>query len=454
MQSSIPWPAVPMPISLLTVFLHRQLMHVWNVPVRKISNKDGLLYNPVPNPVSFNRRHYSIIDSPNYVVSGKTDGDRCVFFATKDPDGIPINVLIDRRSRFYTIRAIAHSDVYKDIGTCLDGELVKAQDKDEHGNDVWHFVAFDAVCVKGESLILESSYARRLERAKDVIGELPEGLLSDCADGIDESCIDNIRKIAASGKIVPLPFNFSAVSDTVLNPKSMQFIPHIRLHVKEVYSMSTPYDSIQNALRTRRGWNNDGLIFTPLHAEIKMETHLGMIKVKEVSSNTVDFRIVVEKVPRQPERIVEFRYQKHGEEIDICRSDIFPFQGYNFCIKIDDSPALQTILARFRSDRSTFKHDTIVECTCELNINHENIVSDDCSDSDVGNGEEPSKDKNDGGADDDVIESNNLNVLRITVIRERHDKMHPNNWTTLLGTLDTIYTGIGCTELLAYFKNS
>lgn len=440
MQSKLSWPAVPVPISSLTVFLHRQLMHVWNIPVKKMSSKDGFLYNPVPNPVSFNRCHYKVIDSPNYVVAGKTDGDRCIFFATKDPDGIPVNVLIDRRTRFYTVNAIAHADIYKGLGTCLDGELVKSTD--DNGNNVWYYVAFDAVCVKGESLLLESSYAKRLEHASDVIGELPKELIRDANEGH----IDNIRKFVASGKIVILPFRFS---DTTSESVSMLNIPHIRLCVKQVYSMSTPYDSIKNALHAKCGWGNDGIIFTPLHSEIKTETHPGMIKVKDVRSNTVDFRLVVEKVLKQSERIIEFRYRKHGEEIDICHSEFFLFQGYNFCIQIIDNHVLQSILARFRSDRSTFKHDTIVECTCELHINDECAPSEECSDCDVDIDKHKEENKHGRSI---VDESTNVSVLRITVVRERHDKMHPNNWTTLCGTLDTIYTGIGCNELLSYFK--
>jgi len=110
----------------------------------------------------------------------------------------------------------------------------------------------------------------------------------------------------------------------------------------------------------------------------------------------------------------------------LCAGEGFPFIGYNLKVKVKNTAALQAILARFRSDRTRAVHDTIVECQCILDL-------------------EGSTES--GGEDSEPQES-----LTLAVWNERNDKAHPNSMTTLYGTLETLHTGIGCKEILEYFK--
>jgi len=129
---TLAWPAVPIPLSALSLHLHRIYMQMWNVPAsvytkveREGSTPSGMrMYNPVPNPVSFKRKHFHLLKSQDYVVAEKTHGQRCALMLTRTREGAPVNVLIDRKCNFYSVNLVAHKALYKGLGTCFDGELV------------------------------------------------------------------------------------------------------------------------------------------------------------------------------------------------------------------------------------------------------------------------------------------------------------------------------------------
>jgi len=426
-SQDLTWPAIPIPLSALSIHLHRSFMQIWNVPasVYTKSERDGTaaslrLYNPVPNPISFKRKHFHLLKSRDYVVAEKTHGQRCVLLLTRDPEGNPVNVLVDRKCHFYSVNVLAHADLYKGLGTCFDGELVRgyaepeeadgSKDKrrkkskkkeEEEAQKRWFLVIFDTLMIGGTSYMLESSYLRRLELAKQVLGI-----------GFDGT---NGRALAKEGRLVLLPFESKTASHSF-------HLPRLHLRVKPVFSMDHPVEAIRRALGLdpshHREWPTDGLIFTPVFMEVQKETHDKMIKVKELEANTIDFRLVVEKRPREKERLLEFRYKRHGKEEDICAGEGFPFIGYNLKVEVENTPALQAILARFRSDRSKAHHDTIVECQCKLKLDGED-----------------------------------QETLTLAVWHERPDKFSPNSMTTVYGTLETLHTGIGCKEILKYFED-
>ena len=90
---------------------------------------------PGPQPVSIERRHFSLLKRQPYLVSEKTDGVR--------------NFLVSNESGVFLVDRAFHTESVKirvPKGTLLDGELVKAK------NGRWLFMVYDAVQVKGEDL--------------------------------------------------------------------------------------------------------------------------------------------------------------------------------------------------------------------------------------------------------------------------------------------------------------
>jgi len=414
---TLAWPAVPIPLSALSLHLHRIYMQMWNVPAsvytkveREGSTPSGMrMYNPVPNPVSFKRKHFHLLKSQDYVVAEKTHGQRCALMLTRTREGAPVNVLIDRKCNFYSVNLVAHKALYKGLGTCFDGELVSGV-----GGETY-LVIFDTVMVGGVSLMLEPSYMKRLTLATRHVHAF------ESPKDVDEGVA---RAAARDEKISVLPY---------------KHLPPILLRVKPTFSLTSGGPAaIRAALHldaTDKRWETDGLIFTPAFQEIQKETHDKMIKVKDLEANTVDFRLVVEKRPKEKERLLEFRYRRHGKEEDICAGEGFPFIGYNLKVKVKNTKALQDILARFRSDRSKAVQDTIVECQCILDLEGHQ-TSDGSPKQDGKDEEEP------------CCES-----LTLVVWNERKDKAHPNSMTTLYGTLETLHTGIGCKEILEHFSS-
>lgn len=394
------WPALAVPLSGLSLHLHRIYMQMWNVPPAVYTKVEGdgpagtRLYNPVPNPVSFKRKHFRLLKSQDYLVAEKTHGQRCVLMMTRTREGAPVNVLIDRKCNFYSINLVAHASFYEGLGSCFDGELVQGFDS------IWYLVIFDTVMVAGTSFMLELSYPKRLEAATQALHQVRGKTLDP----------ENGRAAAALKKVTLLPYTAPGIS-----------LPPIFLRVKPTYPMDHPSASLRKALymdgSVTQEWPTDGLIFTPSFLEIQKETHDKMIKVKDLEANTIDFRLVVEKRPKEKERLLEFRYRRHGKEEDICAGDGFPFIGYNLKVIVQNNKALQEILARFRSDRTKAIQDTIVECQCILDLE--------------------GKESEDG-----------QETLTLVVWNERGDKGHPNSMTTLYGTLETLHTGIGSKEML------
>ena len=284
-----------------------------------------------------------------------------------------------------------------------------------------YLVVFDTVMVGGVSTMLETSYLKRLGLAKRHL---------HCF-----SSLEDVNEVEAR----------ASAKDERCCLLGYKDLPPILLRVKPTFSMENPANAIRSALhivetpqkrlrcskkktpktKVTSKWPTDGLIFTPSFQEVQKETHDKMIKVKDLDANTVDFRLVVEKRPKEKERLLEFRYRRRGKEEDICAGEGFPFIGYNLKVIVKNTPALQSILARFRSDRSKSIQSTIVECQCILDV------------------------EGNEAAEDEACQE----TLTIAVWNERKDKAHPNSMTTLYGTLETLHTGIGSKEILDYFQS-
>lgn len=152
-------------------FYWEALMQAWRVPARWAQREH---YFPGCNPCSLSRAHLPTLRASRYLLTLKSDGVRYALFLTMRREGGAVALLVDRSRTMYEIEVVAPEDYFVK-GTVLEGELVWQQ-PDEHR---LLFLVFDAVCLKGESL-LHLPFEARLAAATKCSYRSDE--LADAAD--------------------------------------------------------------------------------------------------------------------------------------------------------------------------------------------------------------------------------------------------------------------------------
>ena len=190
---------------------------------------------PGPQPVSIERRHFPLLKRQLYLVCEKTDGVRHLLASTDE--GV---FLVNRAFSIEKINVRVAKD------TLLDGELVKTK----AGKEGLHpdgkpavsrlFMVYDAVRVKGESLI-HKPLTERLEAARKVV------------------------KAIIKTANAPLEIRVKVMTDL----KDFSSFPDLN---------SFEYET-------------DGLVFTPVAEPIRVGTHETMFKWKPRERITIDFCI-------------------------------------------------------------------------------------------------------------------------------------------------------------------
>ena len=176
---------------------------------------------PGPQPVSIERRHFPLLKRQPYLVCEKTDGVR--------------HFLVSCESGVFLVNRAFHCDAVKirvPKDTLLDGELVQFKNKK------WGFMVYDAVIVKGESL-LNFPLNLRLEKARLVV----KGII----------------------KTASAPFE---------------------VKVKTLWPLGDPIPDLNSF-----DYETDGLVFTPVNEPIRMGTHETMFKWKPRERITIDFEL-------------------------------------------------------------------------------------------------------------------------------------------------------------------
>ena len=117
-------------------------------------------FHPGSNPCSIARADLPTLQRGTYSVALKSDGVRYALFLTTRPTSTPetpgpVALLIDRARNMYEVEVLAPEDYFAK-GTVLEGELVWRQ-PDER---LMHLLIFDAVCIKGESLMQRAFHER------------------------------------------------------------------------------------------------------------------------------------------------------------------------------------------------------------------------------------------------------------------------------------------------------
>lgn len=166
------------------------------------------------------------------------------------------------------------------------------------------------------------------------------------------------------------------------------------------------------ALKGCDDYRSDGLIFMPAHEPIRLACHPTMIKAKPLEENTIELRLEVQRSGGVRARaVLELMYSRAGKEFDIC-GDKFYFFGYALDVSLADSPALHAAIETAQASSDTHK-PCIVECHAALDVGKE--------------------------------------TLRLTVVKTRN-KDASNSHQTISRTLETIYHGVGCAELVGLLK--
>lgn len=186
---------------------------------------------PGCQPVSIERKHFSILCSQPYVVCEKTDGVRCMLLAFMF-EGRKTCVCLNRALDMFLCPLNFRKPVYEGNGTILEGEL--------YGEDT--FMIYDALIVSGKG-----------------VGHL--------------DFLDRLKHIEEFMKML-----------TVL-----KYDP-IKLRVKTFHALTDFKTFMEDYLPTVTQ-EMDGLIFTPVKTWVKTGTHETMFKWKPREQNTIDFQM-------------------------------------------------------------------------------------------------------------------------------------------------------------------
>lgn len=206
---------------------------------------------PGAQPVSFSRRHFSELASEDYYVCEKSDGLRCLMLLSAVDDGNgkeERTYLITRKGEVSWLQGFHVPASSKDlmgfqVGTLIDGELVKLRDENK-----MRFYMFDLLA-QGGKLLVDRDLNKRL------------GYLKACvADPFNELC-------------------------TKFPQETSQF--PFRIHMKP---MSEAF-RLEKVLQTPRDHLSDGLIFTSVEAPYMFGTDPKIVKWKPADENSVDFAL-------------------------------------------------------------------------------------------------------------------------------------------------------------------
>ena len=204
--------------------------------------------NPVSQPISLERLHFTELLHNDYMISDKSDGTRYVLFLTK-VQGREMAVMIDRKLTLYQI-PVAASRCYFN-GSIYDGELVCSR-----GSHV--FLVFDCIAHKGV-YVGERDYLSRLSLIRSAFD----------LEGATVKSPEEASLHARKGKIV-----------CGGNSRGLIFRPKPCFQMRQL-------DTLLRQIVTLP-YNTDGLIFTPVDEPVRLGTHTSMFKYKRIHSIDVE----------------------------------------------------------------------------------------------------------------------------------------------------------------------
>ena len=271
-----------------------------------------------PNPVSIDRRHLADLRQHDYLVSLKSDGVRYLLLLTV-AGGEPKAFMVNRRLTVFEVE-IWGDEAYFARGTLLDGELVWDY---ESGEGSLRFIIFDAICIKGKSLVT-SKYSDRLMHLNSTV------LLDYSGSGeeIEDLTVEEDKIVAMNNKC------------------------GLRLSVKRCCSFKNVARLWER--RQESSHQNDGLIFTKNDEPIVSGTCRSMFKWKP--TNTVDVRIVCSTAA--PCIFIS----RDGTPMEITKA--LTTRSSTYAVRLSQNGLYSCLLRDKRCDVAAFS--AIVECTCSI----------------------------------------------------------------------------------------
>jgi mRNA guanylyltransferase len=278
--------------------------HHWKI-------KKGIF--PGSQPVSIERRHFSVLKQQSYVVCEKTDGVRYMILAFMF-ENKKTTVCVNRALEMFVCTLNFKRAVYE--GTILEGELYEDTT----------FMIYDALMTCGTLL-----------------------------QGHD--FIDRLKNIEELKKLL-----------TVLKYDS------IKLVIK-TFHLLEEFTSFMDEYLPTVSQKTDGLVFTPINSDVKTGTHYTMFKWKPKEKNTIDFQVkgkggswnlyVQEKGTLVYESTIPA--DKISENVEIHENAIMECQ-----LMIEDEPPwwkpiLQRTDKKFPNSRNTF-YRTLVNIKEDIQI--------------------------------------------------------------------------------------
>jgi len=185
-------------------------------------------YFPGPQPISIERRHFSLLRDGDYVVCEKTDGERHMMVAITF-EGKPKCMLVNRAFDMVEIKINLNKKAYE--GTVLDGELYENT-----------LMVYDALMVSG----------------------LPVGHLN------------LYQRLAEAEKMLKLVIYMT--------------YDKYRLKIKTFYAFRD-FEYFMNVYLPTVQQRVDGIVLTPVNEPMRLGTHETMFKWKPGDKNTVDFQM-------------------------------------------------------------------------------------------------------------------------------------------------------------------
>ena len=238
--------------------LYEAMCRAWGIEPRDVS------HNPCPMAVTLEAHHLDKHAASDYLVVPKTDGIRYLLLLTMTTHGAHA-VMIGRDMCMYEIEVWAPLSFFES-GTLLDGELAWTRE------GTMSYFAFDAMAIEGRRLsrqpLVERLHAVR--QALELTSRHHEALAqhAETTDDADLAFVVEEKKVVA----------------TTSNSYGLCLIPKGMLSAED-WAEGEQWSAWSDCQATA----SDGLVFTPMHLPVYLNTHRAMFKWKPRDQLTVDF---------------------------------------------------------------------------------------------------------------------------------------------------------------------
>lgn len=364
-------------------YIHSLVNRLWKLPPH-------IRYNPRPNLISLERKHFEILEKNPYKVAFKTDGvGYLLLLGTYPHNKREFSVMINRKYDIFEVQVMARKVFFK--GSLFDGELV-AEYEPGLPNERHLFRIFDCVAVMGVSCVNET-YEKRHELYCRAIDIQPYDIIQDPKSWkrVAEEIVTNQQKIVCMG-----------------NPNCLQFRPKTGFRLEYIPML----------LRQKRTLRHktDGIIFTPNAEPIRTGTHFTLFKWKPEPTIDLEWHCMYDE--HHPDEIygwiMHTFYHNKGTRVDAVVDGILcpPYQKAKKPIIVLPNHYMIKVLDHYRARTKEFR--SIVECSIMLR--------------------------------DDYVQCE--------IVRMRYDKQRPNNVLTIERTLQNVYENITERELVERFAHT